>query len=283
MRQMIERKGFARIPVAMDLPDLVEPQKRSYDEFLQEKARPDKRQKQGLEAVFREIFPIVSDDGKHSLEFLNYSIERPGHTIEDCQQIGMTYAASLRARMRLILSGEDGKYKDIREQEVYLGEIPLMSESGSFIISGVERVVVGQLRRSPGVFYDEKMHSSGKKLYSAKIIPHRGGWIEFEFDRHDLLWVTIDKGRRVLATTFLRAFGYSSDEEIIKLFYDIETVKLSATFHQNQKIIGRHLAESVIIREGASIPLGTKLNAEILAELAKERTHIRLIILNKEE
>lgn len=284
MRQMIERKGFARIPVAMDLPDLVEPQKRSYDEFLQEKARPDKRQKQGLEAVFREIFPIVSDDGKHSLEFLNYSIERPGHTIEDCQQIGMTYAASLRARMRLILSGEDGKYKDIREQEVYLGEIPLMSESGSFIISGVERVVVGQLHRSPGVFYDEKMHSSGKKLYSAKIIPHRGGWIEFEFDRHDLLWVTIDKGRRVLATTFLRAFGYSSDEEIIKLFYDIETVKLSATFHQNQKIIGRHLAESVIIREGASIPLGTKLNAEILAELAKEeRTHIRLIILNKEE
>ncbi|MBT9131764.1 DNA-directed RNA polymerase subunit beta' [candidate division NPL-UPA2 bacterium Unc8] len=282
MRQMIERKGFARIPVVMDPPDLVELQKHSYDEFLQEKMHPDKRRQQGLEAVFREIFPITSDDGKCSFEFLNYSIEKPGYTIEDCQQIGMTYAAPLKARMRLVLHDKGGEDKDIRKQEVYLGEIPLMSENGSFIINGVERVVVGQLHRSPGVFYDEKVHSSGKRLYSAKIIPHRGGWIEFEFDRHGLLWVTIDRGRRVLATTFLRAFGYSSDEEIIKLFYDIEMVKLGATLQENQKIIGRLLAESVIIREGASVPLGTELNAEILAEIAKERTNLRLIILTKE-
>jgi DNA-directed RNA polymerase subunit beta' len=278
MRQMIERKGFARIPVVMGLPNLVEPQKCSFDEFLQEKIHPDKRQRQGLEAVFKEIFPIVSDDGKYSLEFLNYSIERPEHTAEDCQQIGMTYAASIKAKMRLVLRGEGSGDKDIREQEVYLGEIPLMSDNGSFIINGVERVIVGQLHRSPGVFYDEKMHSSGKKLYSAKIIPYRGGWIEFEFDRNDIIWVAIDKGRRVLATTFLRAFGYSSDEEIIKLFYDIETVKLGAAIQGNQEVIGRFLAENVVIREGANIPLGTELNAEILAEIAKGRATIRLII-----
>ncbi len=283
MRQMIERKKFARIPVMMDLPDLVGLQKHSYDEFLQEKIHPDKRQQQGLEAVFREIFPITSDDGKCSFEFLNYSIEKPGYTIEDCQQIGMTYAAPLKAKMRLVLHDEDGKNEDIREQEVYLGEIPLMSENGSFIINGVERVIVGQLHRSPGVFCDEKVHSSGKRLYSAKIIPHRGGWIEFEFDHHGLLWVTIDKSRRVLATTFLRAFGYSSNEEIIKLFYDIETVKLGADPKKNQKIIGRLLAESIIIREGASVPLGTELNAEILAEIAKERTSLKLIIFTEDK
>ena len=273
MKKMIERKSFSRISPVMSLPNLAESQRGSYDEFLQ----------RGLEAVFREIFPIVSDDGKCSLEFLDYSIDKPEYTIEDCQRIGMTYAASLKARMRLILSGKDGEDKDIREQEVYLGEIPLMSENGGFIINGVERVIVGQLHRSPGVFFDEKMHSSGKKLYSAKIIPQRGRWIEFEFDRGDLLWTTIDENYKVLATTFLRAFGYSSDDEIIKLFHDIEVVELGTTFHHNQKIIGRLLAENVIIRNGASIPFGTELNAEILTEIVKEHTRIRLIILERNE
>ncbi|MCD5401234.1 DNA-directed RNA polymerase subunit beta, partial [candidate division NPL-UPA2 bacterium] len=246
---LIKRKSFAKIPAIMELPNLIEVQRTSYREFLQEALPPEKRKRQGLQAVFQDIFPLTSNDGRYSLEFVNYSLGKPEYSVEDCQRGGMTYAIPLKVKLRLILrsssSGEGSRspIKNIREQEVYLGELPLMTEGGSFVINGAERVIVSQLHRSPGVCFEEKAHPSGKRLYSARVIPYRGAWLEFEFDTYDLLSVVIDRRRKVLATTFLRALGYFSNEEIIKLFYVTERVKLEKGTHK--QVIGRILARDV--------------------------------------
>ena len=242
---LIKRKSFAKIPAIMELPNLIEVQRASYREFLQEALPPEKRKRQGLQAVFQDIFPLVSNDGRYSLEFVNYSLGKPEHSVEGCQRRGMTYAIPLKVKLRLILrssslgEGDQPPIKDIREQEVYLGELPLMTEGGSFVINGAERVIVSQLHRSPGVCFEGKTHSSGKRLYSVRIIPYRGAWLEFEFDAYDLLFVVIDRRRKVSATTFLRALGYFSNEEIIKLFYATKKAKVE------KQIIGQILARDV--------------------------------------
>jgi len=241
----------------MELPNLIEVQRASYRKFLQEDTPLEKRKRQGLQAVFQDIFPITSHDSRYSLEFVGYSLGKPEYSVEDCQRRGMTYATSLKVKLRLILrhpleeGGEQAAIKDIREQEVYLGELPLMTEGGSFVINGAERVIVSQLHRSPGVCFEEKSHPSGKRLYSARVIPYRGAWLEFEFDTYDLLSVVIDRRKKVLATTFLRALGYSSDEEIIKLFYATEKIKLDKV--APKEVVGRILARDVKSKQGEEI------------------------------
>ena len=235
---MIKRKDFARLPTGFDLPNLVEIQTAPYEEFLQMNVPKTKREAKGLQKVFLDVFPIESYDGNNKLEFVSYSLGKPKYNILECQKRRMTYAAPLKVKLRL-----RGK-KDVREQEVYMGDLPLMTETGTFIINGDERVVVSQLHRSPGVSFEETIHPNGKKLYSARIIPYRGAWVEFEFDVSDILYVLIDRRRKLPATIFLKAMGYEDDLEILKAFCGLEELKEASRANLKSKI-GRKVATDV--------------------------------------
>ncbi len=224
------RHSFGKISRFLQIPNLIDIQKKSYDKFLQATVPLPERTEVGLQAVFRSVFPIRDFNGTSELVFAGYTLERPKYDVEECRQRGMTYAAPIKVTIQLIIydNGDGGEkaVRDIKQQEVYFGEIPLMTENGTFIINGTERVVVSQLHRSPGVFFDHdkgKTHSSGKLLYQARIIPYRGSWLDFEFDPKDLIFVRIDRRRKMHATVLLKALGYST-HELLSLFYDTETV-----------------------------------------------------------
>src|SRR4029077_5082103 len=225
------RKDFSKISTPVEIPNLIELQRKSYDKFLQAEISPQKRESSGLQAVFKSVFPIEDFNRTASLEFESYTLERPKYDVGECRQRGMTFAAPLKITVRLVVYDVDEEagtrnIRDIKEQEVYMGEIPLMTEAGSFIINGTERVIVSQLHRSPGVIFDHdqgKSHSSGKILYSARIIPHRGSWLDFEFDHKDILYARIDRKRKMPATIVLRALGYST-QELLQYFYKSETI-----------------------------------------------------------
>jgi DNA-directed RNA polymerase subunit beta len=225
------RKNFAKIAQPVDIPNLIEIQKQSYEKFLQAHIDPDKREDFGLQGVFKSVFPIRDFQGTAALEFVSYHLEKPKYDVDECHQRGMTYAAPIKVMIRLVAWDKDEatgvqNIKAIKEQEVYFGEIPLMTENGTFIINGTERVIVSQLHRSPGAFFDHdrgKTHSSGKLLYSARIIPYRGSWIDFEFDPKDILYVRIDRRRKLPATVLLRALGYST-QELLDYYYQKETI-----------------------------------------------------------
>jgi len=207
-----ERVSYAKIPEVMDLPNLIEIQKESYESFLQKNLPPEERANIGLQEVFNEIFPITDFSETSSIEFVSYSLGRPKYDVNECQDRGMTYAAPLKSKVRLILREKDKDTQekriiDIRESEVYMSEFPLMTERGTFVINGAERVVVSQLHRSPGVTFSQDTHSSGRKLYSAKIVPYRGAWIEFEYDIKDYIYVRLDRRKKMFATILLRALG----------------------------------------------------------------------------
>lgn len=207
------RKDFGKRPSILESPYLLAIQLDSFRQFLQEGLAPEERQDMGLHAAFKSVFPIESYSGDAALEYVSYRLGNPIFDVKECQLRGMTYAASLRVKLRLVLydkdsAGDDRAVKDIKEQEVYMGEIPLMTENGTFIINGTERVIVAQLHRSPGVFFEHdrgKTHSSGKLLFSARVIPYRGSWLDFEFDPKDLVFVRIDRRRKLPATVLLRA------------------------------------------------------------------------------
>jgi DNA-directed RNA polymerase subunit beta len=227
------RKTFAKIAKIIDIPNLIDIQKQSYEKFLQKDVPLDKREDVGLQGVFKSVFPIKDFSETSSLEFVSYTLDKPKYDVDECRQRGMTFAAPIKVIVRLVVwdtNEETGSQsiRDVKEQEVFFGEIPLMTDNGTFIINGTERVVVSQLHRSPGVFYDHdkgKTHSSGKLLYSARIIPYRGSWLDFEFDAKDLLYVRIDRRRKLHATVLLRALGYST-EELLNYYYDTETIYL---------------------------------------------------------
>ena len=223
------RKSFAKRDSVLEVPYLLATQLESYRKFLQQETAFDKRLDEGLQAAFNSIFPIVSHNGYARLEFTHYILGEPLFDIAECQLRGITYAAPLRARIRLVIldkeSSKPNVVKEVRENEVYMGEIPLMTPYGSFIINGTERVIVSQLHRSPGVFFEHdrgKTHSSGKLLFSARIIPYRGSWLDLEFDPKDLLYFRIDRRRKMPVTILLKALGYSA-EQILDTFYDKET------------------------------------------------------------
>jgi DNA-directed RNA polymerase subunit beta len=219
------RKDFGKLPGVMDIPYLLSIQVDSYDKFLQLDLRPREREEVGLHAAFQSVFPIVSYSGSAALEYVEYRLGEPTFDVKECVLRGITYAAPLRVKVRLIIYDKESSnkaVKDVKEQEVYMGEIPLMTENGTFVINGTERVVVSQLHRSPGVFFDHdrgKTHSSGKLLYSARVIPYRGSWLDFEFDPKDCVFVRIDRRRKLPATIILRALEYTS-EEILAMFFE---------------------------------------------------------------
>jgi DNA-directed RNA polymerase subunit beta len=225
------RKHFAEFKKIIDIPNLIDIQKNSYKRFLQAELPPSARQNIGLEAVFRSVFPIRDFSETCSLEYVSYALGTPKYDVDECHQRGMTFAAPMKVRVRLVswdVDKESGvqSIRDIKEQEVYFGEIPLMTENGTFIINGTERVIVSQLHRSPGVFFDHdkgKSHSSGKILYSARVIPYRGSWLDLDFDHKDILYVRIDRRRKLPATVLLKALGYSA-EELLNYYYDIEEI-----------------------------------------------------------
>ena len=243
------RKSFAKIQKIIDIPNLINIQKQSYEKFLQADVAPDKREDVGLQGVFKSVFPIRDFNETSSLEFVSYNLERPKYDVDECHQRGMTYSAPIKVVVRLVVWDKDEEtgaqsIRDVKEQEVYFGEIPLMTQNGTFIINGTERVVVSQLHRSPGAFFDHdkgKSHSSGKLLYNARIIPYRGSWIDFEFDHKDLLYVRIDRRRKLPATVLIRALGAVPDtakknpiefrgttEEILNYYYATETIYLNS-------------------------------------------------------
>ena len=226
------RKDFGSMPKVMDIPYLLAIQLDSYRKFTQPDTPVDERGDYGLHAAFRSVFPIVSYSGNAALEYVDYSLGTPVFDVEECVLRGTTYACALRVKVRLIIYDKEASsksIKDIKEQDVYMGEIPLMTDNGTFVINGTERVIVSQLHRSPGVFFDHdrgKTHSSGKLLYSARIIPYRGSWLDFEFDPKDQVFARIDRRRKLPATVLLRALGYES-EEILEMFYETTTFQLN--------------------------------------------------------
>jgi DNA-directed RNA polymerase subunit beta len=226
------RKHLGRVRKVIDVPNLIDIQKTSYDKFLQSTVPQNDRAEVGLQAVFRSVFPIKDFNGTSELVYVSYNLEKPKYDVEECRQRGMTYAAPIKVTTQLMIydtrEGGERIVRDIKEQEVYFGEIPLMTDTGTFIINGTERVVVSQLHRSPGVFFDHdkgKTHSSGKVLYSARIIPYRGSWLDFEFDPKDIMFVRIDRRRKMHATVLLRALGYST-QDLLNYFYSTEEVFL---------------------------------------------------------
>jgi len=225
------RKSFAKRASVLDIPFLLATQLESFMAFLQAEVAPGKRKNEGLQAAFTSIFPIVSHSGNARLEFVSYMLGEPAFDVSECQQRGLTFASSLRARVRLVIMDREAPdtVKEVKEQEVYMGEIPLMTTNGSFVINGTERVIVSQLHRSPGVFFEHdrgKTHSSGKLLFSARIIPYRGSWLDFEFDPKDTLFFRVDRRRKMPVTTLLKAIGMST-EEILAQFFDFDTFQLS--------------------------------------------------------
>ncbi len=230
------RRSFGRIPQVVDMPNLIEVQKYSYDQFLQVETPEGGRDEQGLNAVFKSVFPINDFGNTSMLEFVSYEFETPKYDVEECQQRGMTFAAPLKVTLRLVVFDVDEEtgsrsIKDIKEQEVYMGDLPFMTQNGTFVVNGTERVIVSQMHRSPGVFFDHdkgKTHASGKLLFAARVIPYRGSWLDFEFDAKDVLFVRIDRRRKLPATVMLHALGFA-DDEILDLFYN----KISYTKTKN--------------------------------------------------
>jgi DNA-directed RNA polymerase subunit beta len=268
------RRSFGKIRKIVDIPNLIEIQKKSYEEFLQRIVAPSERKDVGLQGVFKSVFPIKDFNETASLEFVSYSLGEPKYSVEECHERGMTFAAPHKVTIQLVIWEVDPEsgarsIKNVKEQEVYFGEIPLMTDNGTFMINGTERVIVSQLHRSPGVFFDHdkgKTHASGKLLYSARIIPYRGSWIDFEFDPRDILYVRIDRRRKFHATVLLRALGMTT-EDLLNYFYKTDTIlldsrKVAKVFKPDQ-LVGvkatrdiRSSGNELIVKEGRKITKG---------------------------
>ena len=261
------RRSFGKIRKIIEIPNLIEIQKRSYDDFLQVGVSAEDRADTGLQAVFKSVFPIKDFNETASLEFVSYELGQPKYDVDECHQRGMTYAAPLKVKIQLVIWDVEGgrrSIKNVKEQEVYFGEVPLMTPNGTFMVNGTERVIVSQLHRSPGVFFEHdkgKTHSTGKLLFSARIIPYRGSWIDFEFDPRDVLYVRIDRRRKFPATVLLRALGMTT-EALLNYYYRIDVISLdprqyTKEFRPEQLLgtrVGRDVRDprsnDVIAREG---------------------------------
>ncbi|MGD0673265.1 MAG: DNA-directed RNA polymerase subunit beta [Candidatus Binatus sp.] len=247
------RRSFGKIKKIIEIPNLIEIQKRSYDDFLQVGVSTEDRADVGLQAVFKSVFPIKDFNETASLEFVSYELGTPKYDVEECHQRGMTYAAPLKVKIQLVIwDVENGRrsIKNVKEQEVYFGEIPLMTGNGTFMVNGTERVIVSQLHRSPGVFFEHdkgRTHSTGKLLYSARIIPYRGSWIDFEFDPRDVLYVRIDRRRKFPATVLLRALGMTT-EDLLNYYYRKDVILLDAKQYAKQ-FVADHLLGSRVSRD----------------------------------
>jgi DNA-directed RNA polymerase subunit beta len=265
LKESVQRKSFSRIPSAVDIPDLLDIQIKSYRDFIQDDLPANKRKMQGLQEVFQSLFPITDSRENYLLEFVDYYIDPCKYSVDECRERGMTYAVPLKAKLRLSVRdtySRKNNYVDTVEQVVYLGNFPYMTDRGTFIINGAERIIVNQLHRSPGVFFDEKIYPNGTRTYSARVIPFRGSWLEFVTDINDVLYVYVDQGRKFPVTTLLRALGCATDEEVLRLFNMIEEVSLDdpnikkyidrkVFFSQNEVgVIDEKTGEIILERDG---------------------------------
>ena len=271
------RKDFGKQPNILEVPYLLATQLESYRGFLQEDVEASQRAEKGLHAAFKSVLPISSYSGTASLEYVSYRIGTPGFDVKECQLRGLTYAAPLRVLVRLVIKEKDAAHtvKDIKEQEVYMGELPLMTRNGTFVINGTERVIVSQLHRSPGVFFDHdkgKTHSSGKLLFSARVIPYRGSWLDFEFDPKDAVFVRIDRRRKLPASILLRALGYDA-QQILEMFFEMNTFRF-----EGDKVImdlvperlrGETASFDIKIGETVVVESGRRVTARHIRELEK--------------
>jgi len=274
------RNNFGKAKEVLDVPYLLATQINSYSNFLQSGIDPNKREDKGLQAAFTSVFPIESHSGYAVIEYVNYRLGEPAFDVRECQQRGAAYAAPLRVLVRLVIYDKDAPgnakvVKDIREQEVYMGELPLMTENGTFIINGTERVIVSQLHRSPGVFFDHdkgKTHSSGKLLFNARVIPYRGSWLDFEFDHKDCVFVRIDRRRKIPATILLRALEYTN-EDMIRMFFETNKFTLSpdkCLFHLLPERLRGEIAAFDIKHDGnVLVEEGRRITAKHIRQMKK--------------
>ena len=273
------RKDFGKGPGVLPVPFLLATQIESYRRFLQADTQPDERVDRGLQMAFKSVFPITSYSGNAALEFVSYRLGEPTFDERECQQRGATFAVSLRVLVRLVIYDKDApagvkQVKDIKEQEIYMGEMPLMTGNGTFIINGTERVVVSQLHRSPGVFFDHdkgKTHSSGKLLFSARVIPYRGSWLDFEFDPKDMVYVRIDRRRKLPATILLRALGYDV-EEILALFFETDSITIGKRKVDlalvPDRLRGDIASFDIIAKKELIVEAGKRITAKHMRQLA---------------
>ena len=258
------RKSFAKRDNVLAVPFLLATQLESFTAFLQAAVPPAQRKNQGLQAAFSSIFPIVSHSGNARLEFVSFALAEPAFDVKECQQRGLTFASALRSKVRLVILDREtpDTIKEVKEQEVYMGEIPLMTTTGSFVVNGTERVIVSQLHRSPGVFFEHdrgKTHSSGKLLFSARVIPYRGSWLDFEFDPKDILFFRVDRRRKMPVTTLLKAIGLTP-EQILREFFEFDTFQIS------KKGIEFHLVPERLRGEVARFDFNDKSGKVIVAK-----------------
>ncbi|MCK5092563.1 MAG: DNA-directed RNA polymerase subunit beta, partial [Gammaproteobacteria bacterium] len=274
------RKDFGKQSSVLDVPYLLAMQLNSYRNFLQSGAETEKRDEVGLHAALKSVFPIVSYSGSAALQYVSYRLGIPGFDVKECQLRGMTYAAPIRVKVRLVIYDKDAPaktevIKDVKEQEVYMGEIPLMTDNGTFVINGTERVIVSQLHRSPGVFFDHdkgKTHSSGKLLFNARVIPYRGSWLDFEFDPKDAVFVRIDRRRKLPASILLRALGYDN-EEMLDMFFETNEFSFIKDGIKMKLFPGRLRGETatfeIKVKGKVIVEEGRRITARVIRELEK--------------
>jgi len=291
-RVLRKRQNFGKVPQFLEIPNLIEIQKRSHDKFLQKDVPVDKRDESGLQAAFLSVFPIIDYNETASIEFLGYTIGEPKFSVRDCLQKGITHAAPLKIKVKLNLWELEPKgsksLKESREEDVYIGEMPLMTDTGTFVINGTERVIVSQLHRSPGVFFSHdkgKTHASGRLLYSARVIPSRGSWLDFEFDTKDILYVRIDRRRKLPATIVLKALGYSN-EDLLKIFYPIELISIIGnkfTRNVSEVLVGLKSSINIIAPDTKELILkeGGKITRGAIRKM--EASGVKTIPISKEE
>ncbi|UCF79803.1 MAG: DNA-directed RNA polymerase subunit beta [Candidatus Eiseniibacteriota bacterium] len=273
------KRSFSKVERewSVPLPNLLDVQLESFRAFLQADKTPEERTNDGLQEVFSSVFPISDPREMYSLEFVSYDIGEPKHSVDECQERDLTYSAPLKATLRLrireIVDGEK-RDKEIVEQEVYLGELPLITDKGTFVINGAERVIVSQLHRSPGVFFDETMHANGKKLFSARIIPYRGSWVEFSLDVNDVMYVHIDRKRKLPVTVLLKALGFQTEKEILQLFYPVVEMEVPrAGTKKAEELIGKIASDDVVDEETGEIVLecNEEITTAALADVRKAK------------
>ena len=288
MPELMKQISFAKLDQGMEMPHLLDIQTRAFESLLQLDAASQNREDIGLERVFKDLFPITDVHENFSLEYKSYSLGEPKYSVAECIERDMTYSAPLKATLQLIVfeTTEAGKRpKNIIEKEVYLGELPLLTPLGTFVINGAERVIVSQLHRSPGVVFEESTHPNGQRLISARIIPFRGSWVEFTVDIHDVVYVHIDKKKKFPATALLRAFGYGTNSQILRLFFavrELDLVRKRETRIDQKEVLGAIIAEDITLAGTNHNPEAPKLKTK-KARLALEREESELVVKEGDE
>src|SRR4249920_1217540 len=283
MPESIKQISFAKLDQGMEMPHLLDIQTRAFEALLQTDAAAVAREDIGLERVFKDLFPITDVHENFSLEFVRYSLGEPKYTVEECIERDMTYSAPLKATLQLVINEEVNGTKrprNIIQKEVYLGELPLLTDLGTFVINCAERVIVSQLHRSPGVVFEESTHPTGQRLISSPIIPFRGSWVEFTIDIHDVIYVHIDKKKKFPATALLRAFGYGSNSDILRLFFAIRELDLTKKREgraETRELLGAILAQNVELPGEATAEDAPKAKTK-KARAERERAEANLLV-----